>query len=152
MNEDGFFEFLLHFVKNTKCSKEKKCLLLLDNHESHLSIKGLNFAKDNGIIMLSFPPHCSHKLQPLDRTVYGPLKRYFNSHADSWMTNNPGKVMTIYNIPSIVTMAYPLAATSTNIISGFRVTGISPYNPDIFPDSEYAAAFVTDRPQHVTGG
>ena len=29
--------------------------------------------------MLSFPPHCSHKLQPLDRSVFGPLKDFISS-------------------------------------------------------------------------
>lgn len=151
MNEDSFCLFLLHFVKHAKPSKEKPCLLLLDNHESHLSISALNYAKDNGITMLSFPPHCSHKLQPLDRTVYGPLKRYFNVHADAWMSNNPGKVMTIYDIAFIVGQAYPLAVTPNNIQSGFRVSGVCPFNPDVFDESEFASAFVTDRPIHVTG-
>uniref|UniRef100_A0A4W5LHY5 HTH CENPB-type domain-containing protein n=1 Tax=Hucho hucho TaxID=62062 RepID=A0A4W5LHY5_9TELE len=41
-----FVDFLKHFVEHTKCSKEKPCLLLLDNHESHLSIDGLSYAKD----------------------------------------------------------------------------------------------------------
>ena len=47
--------------------------------------------KNNGVVILSFPPHCSHELQPLDRSVYGPLKKYVNSFCDSWMRNNPGK-------------------------------------------------------------
>uniref|UniRef100_A0AAZ1Y0S8 Uncharacterized protein n=1 Tax=Oreochromis aureus TaxID=47969 RepID=A0AAZ1Y0S8_OREAU len=47
--------------------------------------------------MLSFPPHCSHRLQPLDRSVYGPLKRHINStnvfleaeFAPSYVTDRP---------------------------------------------------------------
>ncbi|CAM1331982.1 Uncharacterised protein r2_g4084 [Pycnogonum litorale] len=65
MKEETFEDFLKHFVKYSKCSKEKPCLLILDNHSSHLSIDGLDFAKRSGITMLSFPPHCSHRLQPL---------------------------------------------------------------------------------------
>ncbi|XP_012556440.2 uncharacterized protein LOC105844392 [Hydra vulgaris] len=73
--EDTFCKFLTHFVKNARPSKEHPILLLVDNHFSHLSLNALDYATANGIIMLSFPPHCTHKLQPLDRTVYGPLKR-----------------------------------------------------------------------------
>ncbi|XP_068213893.1 uncharacterized protein [Palaemon carinicauda] len=43
MKESDFVGFLDHFVKHTKCSKERPVLLLLDNHESHLSIDGLNY-------------------------------------------------------------------------------------------------------------
>ncbi|ROL23530.1 Pogo transposable element with KRAB domain [Anabarilius grahami] len=149
MKEEHFVEFLKHFVENTKCTKEKPCLLLLDNHESHLSVSGLNYAKENGVVMLSFPPHCSHRLQPLDRTVYGPLKRHVNTACDSWMLNNPGKTMSIYDVPGIVATAYPLAATPNNIQSGFRVTGISPYNRDVFPEDAFAPSYVTDRPNPV---
>lgn len=132
-----------------KCTKEKPCLLLLDNRESHLSVSGLSYAKENGVVMLSFPPHCSHRLQPLDRTVYGPLKRHVNTACDSWVLNNPGKTMSIYDVPGIVATAYPLAATPNNIKSGFRVTGISPYNRDVFPEEAFSPSYVTDRPNPV---
>lgn len=45
--------------------------------------------------------HCSHKLQPLGRTVFGPFKKYLN-FAGNWIINNPGKTMTIYDIPTTV--------------------------------------------------
>ena len=74
MTKKHFLDFLKHFVEHVRCTHEKPCLLLLDNHESHISIKGLDFAKETGIVMLSFSPHCTHRLQPLDRSIYGPFK------------------------------------------------------------------------------
>ncbi|CAH2016563.1 unnamed protein product [Acanthoscelides obtectus] len=74
MKKEHFLHWCQHFVKHTGCSKERPVLLLLDNHDSHLSIDSLDYLKENGVTVLSFPPHCSHKLQPLDRSVYGPLK------------------------------------------------------------------------------
>jgi hypothetical protein len=62
------------------------------------------------------------------------------------MTNNPGRSMTIYDTPGIVATALPIAATPNNIMAGFRVSGILPFNRDILPDSEFMAAFVTDGP------
>ncbi|XP_066950693.1 uncharacterized protein [Macrobrachium rosenbergii] len=146
MKESNFLEFLKHFVKHTKCSKEHPVLLLLDNHDSHLSIDGLDYCKANGIVALSFPPHCSHRMQPLDISVYGPLKKYVNRSCDSWMTDHPGSTMTIYDIPGIVSTAMPLAVTPANILAGFRSAGISPFNRDIFQDEDFMGAYVTDRP------
>ncbi|CAK1588432.1 unnamed protein product [Parnassius mnemosyne] len=146
MKEDNFKKFSKHFVKYVKPSKEKPVLLLLDNHDSHLSIEVLDYFKENGVTVLSFPPHCSHKLQPLDRTIYGPLKRYFNKACDNWLASHPGKTITIYDIPELVETSLPLAATIDNIQSGFRVTGISPLNENVFPDSEFSGSYVTDRP------
>jgi hypothetical protein len=106
----------------------------------------LDFAKQNGIVMLSFPPHCSHKLQPLDRSVFGPFKRFAAVAQDAWMKNHPGQSMTIYDIPEIVAIALPVATTPTNICSGFRVSGIFPFDRNIFAEEEYVPSYSTDRP------
>lgn len=147
MTAEIFPDFLKHFAKNTRCSKEKPLILLLDNLDSHLSIEGLDFCKANGITLLSFPPHCSHKLQPLDKSVYGPLKKYVNSACDSWMVNNPGKTMTIYDVPTVVKEALPLAATPSNITNGFKATGVFPFNRNIFQDCDFMPNYVADRPE-----
>lgn len=60
MIEENFVLFLRHIIKLSKCSKKHPRLLLLDNHQSHISIEGLELAKESGIVMLSFPPHCSN--------------------------------------------------------------------------------------------
>ena len=106
MAEEQFLDFLKHIVEHVCCTHKKPCLLLLDNHESYICIKGLDFAKENGIVMLSIPPHCIHRLQPLDRSIYGPFKKYFNTVVDEWHLNNPGKGMTIYDLPALVAIAY----------------------------------------------
>ncbi|XP_030757495.1 uncharacterized protein LOC115883296 [Sitophilus oryzae] len=146
MQEKEFVIFLKHFQKYTNCSPSQKVLLLLDNHSSHISLPALDFCKEKGIVVLSFPPHCSHKLQPLDRAVYGPLKKAVNIACDSWMRNHPSKTMTIYDIPGIIKIVLPLALTQTNIQAGFRCTGICPFNRDIFTELDFAPSLITDRP------
>ncbi|KAJ8933685.1 hypothetical protein NQ318_011461 [Aromia moschata] len=79
MTAEEFYIFMKHFVSNVRPSVEKPVLLLLDNHESHTAYNTVKYAKDNEVVLLSFPPHCSHRLQPLDRSVYGPLKKYMTS-------------------------------------------------------------------------
>ena len=126
MTAAGFLTFLKHFVAHVRPSPTDKVILLLDNHVSHLSVDVLQFAKDNGVVMVSFPPHCSHKLQPLDRSVYGPLKRYYNVACDDWIVSHKGRTMTIYDVPAMVGLAYPKAMTPANIQAGFKVSGMSP--------------------------
>jgi hypothetical protein len=76
-NERHFME-LDHFIEHAKPSKEEPVLLFLDNHDSHVNVHVIKKARDTGIIMITFPPHTSHKLQPLDRTVFGSFKLYYN--------------------------------------------------------------------------
>ncbi|XP_068246724.1 uncharacterized protein [Palaemon carinicauda] len=88
MKESDFVGFLDHFVKHTKCLKDCPAVLLLDNHESHLSIDGLNYCEANGIVALLFAPHCSHRMQPVDISIYGPLKKDFTLQEEDFMGAN----------------------------------------------------------------
>lgn len=144
--DSGFLKFLNHFKKYANSSKSHPVLLVLDNHSSHIHIDCLDYCKNNGIVLLSFPPHCSHKLQPLDRSCFGPFKKAINTSCDAWMRNNPAKTMSIYDIPGIAATAMPLAFTCRNIQAGFQATGIYPFNRNIFTDLDFAPSFVTDRP------
>ena len=54
--------------------------------------------------------------------------------------------MTIFDLPGILRKTWPQSSVSGKIIKGFQVTGIYPFNRNIFTDVEYAPSFVTDRP------
>ncbi|GBN63658.1 hypothetical protein AVEN_136238-1 [Araneus ventricosus] len=64
--------------------------------------------------------------------MYG-QKKYVNFACDSWHGNNPGKTMTIYDIPGIVATALPQATTEENKTADFALAGISNKNPTSFP-------------------
>ena len=145
MTGENFVVFLHHFINNVRCSKDHLVLIIMDNHDSHITIDALNVAKENGIILLTFPPHCSHKLQPLDRTIFGPFKHYYTQAANGYMNNHPGCTISIHNIAELVGKAYPGAFTPRNITAGFKVSGIFPFDSNIFNDEEFAPSSVTDR-------
>jgi hypothetical protein len=144
MDDTHFLQFMKHFVHHVRCSHKEPVLLLLDNHPSHLNLETLMYSSNNGVVMLSFPPHCSHKLQPLDRTVFGPLKSFFYEAQDSWMRENPGIPMTIYHLPSLLERVLYKAPTPSNISKGFSVTGICPFDQNVFTDEEFLPSSVTD--------
>jgi len=57
MTSENFGKWMKHFITHSHCSVEKPVLLLLDNHDSHITIEVLDMAKANGVIMLTFPQH-----------------------------------------------------------------------------------------------
>lgn len=84
-NNEIFTKLMEHFIKHVRPTKQEPVLLILDNHESHKDFRGLQMAVDNGITILSLPPHSSHKLQPLDIiSVFGPLSKYNECSLLSW--------------------------------------------------------------------
>lgn len=117
----------------------------MDNHDSHLSVEGLELAKSNGLTILTLPPHTSNKTQPLDRSVFGPFKSFYGNLCNSWMMTNPGKPLSIYQVAELSGTAWERAATPKNIKAGFRVSGIWPYDRDIFSEADFLPCTVTDR-------
>ena len=56
INADLFVDFLMHISEFTGCSPDRKILVLMDNHESHLSIVAIDKARDLGIVFLAISP------------------------------------------------------------------------------------------------
>ena len=133
---------LPHVVKHTSATKNNPILVLLDNHASHISLDTITFCRANGVHLLTFPPHCSHKMQPLDVSVYGPMKAAYKRAMHDWQTMNPGTRITLYDMGAIFGRAFDLSFTRKNIINGFRATGICPVNTDIFNDEDFLPATV----------
>lgn len=57
---------LVKIYKHTWSLMENLSLLIMDKHESHLSIVALDLAKENGVIILTLHPHTPAKLQPME--------------------------------------------------------------------------------------
>ena len=73
-----------------------------------------------------------------------PLSTYYDQELEKWLINNPGRIVTTFQITELFGHAYVKAATSQT--NGFRKTGIFPTNRDIFLPHEFAAADPTDMP------
>jgi hypothetical protein len=70
--------------------------------------------------MLTLPPYCNHKLQPLDLTVFGSLKAYYKSAVDSFLMRNPCVPMTVYQVAECTGEAHIRALTPAYIMEGLQ--------------------------------
>jgi len=145
-----FLKWLAHFADTIKCSKEDPHLLLLDGHVSHKTLDAVLFARERGIVMLSFPPHCTHRMQPLDRAFFKSLKNNYNATCDNWMTSHPGKRISFFDIAGIFTKAYNRSACIEKAVNGFEACGLWPFNDSIFTDADFAPSLVTAEPEPST--
>ena len=116
-------------------------LLLLYGHMTHVKNMSLiKLAKENHVTVLIFPPHSTHRLQPLDVTFMKPLKSFYSQEIEKFLCNNQGRVVTIHQISHLFNSAYLRAATPATAIKGFERTGIFPVNRDSFSDADFVAA------------
>lgn len=135
-----FTEWFEHFVKFVKPSEASPVLLLLDGHFSHTkNIDLIDIARREHITIISFPPHCTHKVQPLDRTFMRPLKTYYSEEIRLWLRAN-NRPLTQYDIVDLFGRAYLKCQQREIAAKGFSVGGIYPLNRDAFSDVDYIAA------------
>ncbi|EFX68864.1 hypothetical protein DAPPUDRAFT_114200 [Daphnia pulex] len=126
----NFYASLVHFHSFVKSSKEKPVLLIMDN----------------GIVLLTLPPHCSHVLQPLDVTVFGSFKKAIGECQNDWLFQNPGGQISIKDIAALSRRPYQHTFTPDKIIRDFVTTGICQFSRFAIPDARYGPSFVTNRP------
>ncbi|XP_026728373.1 uncharacterized protein LOC113494293 [Trichoplusia ni] len=150
MNSDFFLQYLRIFMKHTQPTKENPVLLLLDGHCSHKTLAVINFCRENHIHLMSSPPHTTHKLQPLDRTFMKPFKDAYSQRCDLWMRTNAGRRITDYDIAGLVKDAFIKVARLDIAVSGFKCTGIHPFDRHLFSDIDYLAADMTNIPLEQT--
>lgn len=137
---EGFLKWMHLFVERVKPSEKNPVLLLLDGHSSHKDLSVITYAKQNHIHMLSLPPHTSHKLQPLDRAVMKPFKNAYNDACAMWMRKYPNLKISLKDISGLVNVAFSRVCRMELAQSGFKCTGIHPFDRTIFSDLDFSAS------------
>jgi hypothetical protein len=104
-------------------------LLILDEHSSHITTKFMFLAWTHRVQLLYLPPHTSHKTQPLDRSVFSPLKNHFRQDTKSLAAFTASAPINKRRFLYCYRDASARGMCARNIISGFRETGIWPFDP-----------------------
>ena len=82
------------------------------------------------IQLLYLPAHTSHILQPLDLTIFGPLKHAYRKHARQlYIQENTPPFGKLRFLIIYLTKARTEAITNQNIKAGWRAAGLWPLNP-----------------------
>ena len=107
-------------------------LLILDSHGSHININFLNWCHKHRILVAAFPPHSTHRLQPLNVSLFSPLGTYYSEELNNLICKNQGlSSVTKRNFFRLFWAAYDRAFTRNNILSGWANTGLNPLNPEV---------------------
>jgi hypothetical protein len=127
-----FSAWISHFIESVRrlggISPEKRHLLILDGHNSHVTLEVVQEAKSAGLDLLTLLSHTSHALQPLDVAIFKPFKQHFREYRDFWTSRNLDQPATKTTLVQWVSLALQKALSSSNIRSGFSATGIHPLN------------------------
>jgi DDE superfamily endonuclease len=74
--------WLRRFDQDTRHKGNRRRLLIVDRHLSHLNMAFLKLADSLRILILVLSPHTTHRLQPLDVGLFGPLAKAYTKRLD----------------------------------------------------------------------
>ncbi|PCH36863.1 CENP-B protein, partial [Wolfiporia cocos MD-104 SS10] len=104
-------------------------LLIYDGHGSHTTKEMVKLAIANNIHLFCLPPHTTHKLQPLDIGVFGPLQRKWQGHCDD-VLNETGEEIHRQEFVREYMSAREASVRPELVQSAFQRCGIAPFNPN----------------------
>lgn len=105
MTGKDFQTIITNFINGTRVTKGRAPS---SSRQSPVPVRYYNFGYGQKKIW-SVPTQTSHKLQPLNRSVFRHFKKFTNSTSESYIRNNPGKTISIYDIHAILKQALPNA-------------------------------------------
>ncbi|KAL7297743.1 hypothetical protein TKK_0008778 [Trichogramma kaykai] len=129
MQTDIFTRWFRKYIEFSHATKDAPVFLIWDGHSTHIrNVEVIELARENVVVILCFPSHCTHEMQPLDVGFNGPLNMYFGKHVASF------RVAT---------------AKMSTAVNSFEKCGIFPFNLCAF-DGDFADETPSEsHSQHV---
>lgn len=127
MESAQFLDWFINLFIPSTSHLEGKKLLILDGHNSHISIQLIDKATENNIELLCLPAHTSHLLQPLDVGVYKAVKQAWRVLLRDFYKDTGYKNVDKVIFPSLMKKLTETGCLSrSNAIGGFEGSGIYP--------------------------
>lgn len=145
-NEIGLAWLKQVFIPESQPEGDEWRLLILDGHKSHITDEFMTTAYENKIWIHYLIPHSSHIFQPLDITVFGPLKRRFRALLSQFYYKGDMGVRRKQEFIVRYRIARETTLTRRNISAGFRTAGIHPFNKETALKSPHLIPPQPNRP------
>jgi len=134
-------EFLIPQLNDLR-EPDETALLIFDGHSSHDSDEADKLTGENNIQLIRLPSHTTHKLQPLDVGLFGPMQAAWRKQCKDYT------IRTLDEMPLAQLVREYLEARTrvmkeSNITSAWKKSGIRSLDPDSFGPGDYGPAQLT---------
>ncbi|KAL8296578.1 hypothetical protein RB600_001864 [Gaeumannomyces tritici] len=116
------------FLPRTQPLTPEARLLILDGHGSHVTKEFMSLCLRNNVFLLYLPAHTSHVLQPLDLSIFSPLKQAYRQKIGFQALFTCSTVVGKRQFLTAYAHARSEALIALNIKAGWRASGLWPRN------------------------
>src|SRR5438270_11658475 len=109
----------MFYTCNERECKQAKAAPICDGHDSHISAQFIQYCLEHNIVLFLLPLHSSHLLQPLDVSVFGPLKQAMSSLLSQFYTTEISRMQKAEWLEQYM-KARSITITSNNINGSWR--------------------------------
>lgn len=129
-------------------------MLICDGHESHVTPEFIIHCMFHNILLLMLPPHTSHLTQPLDISIFGPLKRHMADALHRIIQTEIARLQKAEWLDAYI-KARSKALCKSNILSAFNGAGLFPFYPlkvlrripsPVEPETPHLSSYQTPGP------
>jgi hypothetical protein len=127
-SDDTALEWLrkVFIPRTAPCDPLEARLLILDGHGSHETTEFMWECFSNNIHLLFLPPHTSHILQPLDLSIFSPLKQAYRKQLGFLSLLTDSTPIGKRNFLHCYRKARISSLIAINIKSGWQASGLWP--------------------------
>ncbi|KAJ8913919.1 hypothetical protein NQ315_005717 [Exocentrus adspersus] len=124
-----FYEYITNVFEPWLTQKRinRPILLFVDGHVSHLTLQLSQFCARKGIELLALYPNSTHIIQPMDVSVFKPLKTFWRNEVKRWRLENSGDRLRKEHFGKVFEAALNKISREC-IQNGFKACGLSPFN------------------------
>jgi hypothetical protein len=107
-------------------------MLFIDGYGSYVTLRFLEYCYHNRIIVAVYPPHLTHRLQPLEVSLFASLAVRYSQQLQQHISDSEGFCsVSKRDFFRLFWPAYNASFTAYNIESAFRKTSIHPFDPNV---------------------
>ncbi|KAJ8114354.1 hypothetical protein OPT61_g3749 [Boeremia exigua] len=100
-------------------------LLIIDGHGSHITRSFIDYCNLHRILLLIYPPHSTHTLQPLDVVCFAPLSNNYSKASTQLIHDTQGLVgIQKSDFFNLFNEAWCKTFTENLVLTAFEATGI----------------------------
>lgn len=142
MTTGTFLTWLDHFAKFMSAPLT---ILIFDGASSHLDVSIADKAESLGIELFCLPSNTTHQLQPMDVSVFRPFESQWDQELLNYWDQHPSRTLNKERFSDVFKPVWEKSMTMSNICSGFRATGIYPFNKHAVPEHAFAPSLPSNR-------